>query len=322
MKFMISTKNNIETLNIFLASPRGFCAGVERAVLIVKKTLEKYGSPVYVRHEIVHNQHVVNELKNLGTIFVKELEDIEDTSRPVIFSAHGVSKKVIGDAKFKNLTYIDATCPLVSKVHREAEQLNKQGYFIFLIGHKNHPEVVGTIGQLDSGSIQLIQTKDDVINYKFSPDTKYAYITQTTLSVDDTKEIIDTLKNKISNIKAPIKEDICYATTNRQNAVKLIAPKCDLFLVIGSPNSSNSQRLVEVAKNSGCANSLLLHPEMPFPTEQIINSKNVGLSSGASAPEVLMKETLEKIKLLRTVNIEEIISTVENVSFKLPSSLQ
>ena len=322
MKFMISTNNNMETLNIFLASPRGFCAGVERAVLIVKKTLERYGSPVYVRHEIVHNRHVVEELKNLGTIFVNELEDIEDTSRPVIFSAHGVSKKVIEDAKFKNLICIDATCPLVSKVHREAEQLNKQGYFIFLIGHKNHPEVVGTMGQLDVGTIQLIQTKDDVINYKFSPDIKYAYITQTTLSVDDTKEIINALKSMIPNIKGPIKEDICYATTNRQNAVKLIAPKCDLFLVIGSPNSSNSQRLVEVAKNNGCTNSLLLHPEMPFPTEKIINSKNIGLSSGASAPEILMEETLEKIKSLRKVNIEEIISTVENVSFKLPSSLQ
>lgn len=318
---MTNTKNT-EILNILLASPRGFCAGVERAVEIVKKTIDKFGAPIYVRHEIVHNKHVVNELKNLGTVFVNELGEITDVTRPVIFSAHGVAKEVVELAKFKNLFYIDATCPLVSKVHREAEQLYKQGFFILLIGHENHPEVIGTMGQLKNGSIDLIQTKNDASNYDFDLSKKYAYITQTTLSVDDTKEIIEILKNRVPNIKGPIKEDICYATTNRQNAVKQIANRCDLFLIIGSPNSSNSQRLVEVAKNNGCKNSLLLHPDILFPQDKIMQSKTIGLSSGASAPEILIQETINKIKLIRKVHIEEIISTEENVSFKLPSSLQ
>ena len=269
-------KNN--QLKIYLASPRGFCAGVDRAVEIVKKSLQKFGAPIYVRHEIVHNKHVVQELMEMGTIFVDELDDIEDTSRPVIFSAHGVAKKVVDDAKFKNLLYIDATCPLVSKVHREAEQLNRQGYHIFLIGHENHPEVIGTMGQIDNNTIELIQNKKDVEAILPLKEKKYAYITQTTLSIDDTKEIIQSLQNKFPTIKGPIKEDICYATTNRQAAVKLIAPKCDLFLIIGSRNSSNSQRLVEVAKKNGCENSLLLHTDLKFPEEQILNCKNLGLS--------------------------------------------
>ena len=219
-------------LKIYLASPRGFCAGVDRAVEIVKKSLQKFGAPIYVRHEIVHNKHVVQELMEMGTIFVDELDDIEDTSRPVIFSAHGVAKKVVDDAKFKNLLYIDATCPLVSKVHREAEQLNRQGYHIFLIGHENHPEVIGTMGQIDKNNIELIQNKEDVETILPIKEMKYAYITQTTLSIDDTKEIIQSLQNKFPTIKGPIKEDICYATTNRQAAVKLIAPKCDLFQLL------------------------------------------------------------------------------------------
>ena len=275
-----------------------------------------------MRHEIVHNKHVVQELKEMGTIFVDELDDIEDTSRPVIFSAHGVAKKVVDDAKFKNLLYIDATCPLVSKVHREAEQLNKQGYHIFLIGHENHPEVIGTMGQIDKNNIELIQNKEDVETILPIKEKKYAYITQTTLSIDDTKEIIQSLQNKFPTIKGPIKEDICYATTNRQAAVKLIAPKCDLFLIIGSRNSSNSQRLVEVAKKNGCENSLLLHTDLEFPEEQILNCKNLGLSSGASAPEILIQNLIKKIKKIRNVQIEEVTSATENVTFKIPSTLQ
>ena len=309
-------------LKIYLASPRGFCAGVDRAVEIVKKSLQKFGAPIYVRHEIVHNKHVVQELKEMGTIFVDELDDIEDTSRPVIFSAHGVAKKVVDDAKFKNLLYIDATCPLVSKVHREAEQLNKQGYHIFLIGHENHPEVIGTMGQIDNNTIELIQNKEDVETILPIKEKKYAYITQTTLSIDDTKEIIQSLQNKFPTIKGPIKEDICYATTNRQAAVKLIAPKCDLFLIIGSRNSSNSQRLVEVAKKNGCENSLLLHTDLEFPEEQILNCKNLGLSSGASAPEILIQNLIKKIRKIRKVQIEEVTSATENVTFKIPSTLQ
>ncbi len=309
-------------LKIYLASPRGFCAGVDRAVEIVKKSLQKFGAPIYVRHEIVHNKHVVQELKEMGTIFVDELDDIKDTSRPVIFSAHGVAKKVVDDAKFKNLFYIDATCPLVSKVHREAEQLNKQGYHIFLIGHENHPEVIGTMGQIDNNNIELIQNKEDVETILPIKEKKYAYITQTTLSIDDTKEIIQSLQNKFPTIKGPIKEDICYATTNRQAAVKLIAPKCDLFLIIGSRNSSNSQRLVEVAKKNGCENSLLLHTDLEFPEEQILNCKNLGLSSGASAPEILIQNLIKKIKKIRNVQIEEVTSATENVTFKIPSTLQ
>ena len=309
-------------LKIYLASPRGFCAGVDRAVEIVKKSLQKFGAPIYVRHEIVHNKHVVQELKEMGTIFVDELDDIEDTSRPVIFSAHGVAKKVVDDAKFKNLLYIDATCPLVSKVHREAEQLNKQGYHIFLIGHENHPEVIGTMGQIDNNTIELIQNKKDVETILPLKEKKYAYITQTTLSIDDTKEIIQSLQNKFPTIKGPIKEDICYATTNRQAAVKLIAPKCDLFLIIGSRNSSNSQRLVEVAKKNGCENSLLLHTDLEFPEEQILNCKNLGLSSGASAPEILIQNLIKKIKKIRNVQIEEVTSATENVTFKIPLTLQ
>ena len=309
-------------LKIYLASPRGFCAGVDRAVEIVKKSLQKFGAPIYVRHEIVHNKHVVQELKEMGTIFVDELDDIEDTSRPVIFSAHGVAKKVVDDAKFKNLLYIDATCPLVSKVHREAEQLNRQDYHIFLIGHENHPEVIGTMGQIDKNNIELIQNKKDVETILPLKEKKYAYITQTTLSIDDTKEIIQSLQNKFPTIKGPIKEDICYATTNRQAAVKLIAPKCDLFLIIGSRNSSNSQRLVEVAKKNGCENSLLLHTDLEFPEEQILNCKNLGLSSGASAPEILIQNLIKKIKKIRNVQIEEVTSATENVTFKIPSTLQ
>jgi len=309
-------------LKIYLASPRGFCAGVKRAIEIVEKAINKYGAPVYVRHEIVHNKQVVDELRQKGAIFVDELSDVKDRSRPVIFSAHGVPKSVPDEAKLKNLSYVDATCPLVSKVHRESEQLHKKGYEIFLIGHKNHPEVIGTMGQLTHGSIKLVETKSDVENLNVDNFKKpLAYITQTTLSVDDTAEIINALKNKFPEIKGPIKEDICYATTNRQSAVKEIAPKCDLFFVVGSRNSSNSVRLVEVAKKAGCNNSHLMHSEKKIPFDEIENSSIIGISSGASAPEKLVQSLLDNLKKDRKVSIEEVVVAEEKVIFKLPKEL-
>ena len=309
-------------LKIFLASPRGFCAGVERAIEIVNKTLLKYGKPVYVRHEIVHNKQVVEDLKTRGAIFVEEISEIKDLTRPVIFSAHGVPKIVPEEAKLKKISYIDATCPLVSKVHRESEQLFENGFDIILIGHKDHPEVVGTMGQLPDGSVRLIETSDNVLSLRPEEFTKpLAYITQTTLSVDDTSEIIKLLKNKFPNIKGPIKEDICYATTNRQSAVKQIAPNCDMFFVIGSRNSSNSVRLVEVAKKAGCINSELIHFGKELPIEKIKKSKTIGISSGASAPEQLVQTLIDEIKKNCDVSIEEIIVAEEKVVFKLPKEL-
>ncbi len=309
-------------LKIYLASPRGFCAGVKRAIEIVEKSIKKFGPPVYVRHEIVHNKQVVEELKEKGAIFIDELSDVKDGDRPVIFSAHGVPKSVPQEAKLKNLSYVDATCPLVSKVHRESEQLNKNGFEILLIGHKNHPEVIGTMGQLPKGSIKLIETKDDVKALKKENFNKpLAYITQTTLSVDDTAEIIDCLKKKFPKIKGPIKEDICYATTNRQSAVKKIASKCDIFFVVGSRNSSNSARLVEVAKKAGCKNSQLMHSEKQIPFGEIDNSKTIGISSGASAPEKLVQTLINNIKKNRNISIEEVVVAEEKVVFKLPKEL-
>ena len=308
-------------LKILLSAPRGFCAGVERAIEIVEKSIQKYGSPVYVRHEIVHNKFVVDDLRNKGAIFVEELEEIEDKTRPVIFSAHGVPKKIPQDAKNYNMTYVDATCPLVSKVHREAENLHKAGYHLILIGHENHPEVIGTMGQLPEGSIDLIQNEDEANNYDTKNFEKIAYVTQTTLSVDDTKEIISILKEKFSNIKEPAKEDICYATTNRQMAVKNIAKKCDLFFVIGSRNSSNSVRLVEVAKKSGCENSILIHSQSEIPFNLIENSNIIGISSGASAPEILVENFIKELKNKFTVTIEEVEIIKENVVFRVPKKL-
>jgi len=310
-----------ETLNILLCAPRGFCAGVDRAVDIVEKSLKKFGAPVYVRHEIVHNKHVVQTLKNKGVIFVDELDEVDDKSRPVIFSAHGVAKKVYEDAEVKNLQFIDATCPLVSKVHREAELLNKQGYKIILIGHKNHPEVIGTMGQLPNGEVTLIETVEDIDNIQVD-DKKIAYITQTTLSVDDTKDIIEALKVKFPKIKEPIKSDICYATTNRQAAVKNIANRCDVFLIVGSQQSSNSQRLVEVAKKNGSKESFLVHQDFELPVELIKNAKCIGVSSGASAPDVLVDRLLDQIKEIRKIKVEEVEIVKENVEFKLPKELR
>ena len=308
-------------LKILLSAPRGFCAGVERAIEIVEKSIQKYGAPVYVRHEIVHNKFVVDDLKSKGAVFVEELEEIEDKTRPVIFSAHGVPKKIPEDAKDYNMTYVDATCPLVSKVHREAENLNKAGYHLVLIGHQNHPEVIGTMGQLPKGSIDLIQNEDEAKKYQLKNDKKISYVTQTTLSVDDTKDIIGILKDKFPEIKEPAKEDICYATTNRQMAVKNIAKKCDLFFVIGSRNSSNSVRLVEVAKKSGCSNSQLIHSESEIPFDLIEKSNTIGISSGASAPEILVDNFIKKLKNRFTVSIDEVEIIKENVVFKVPKKL-
>ena len=308
-------------LKIYLASPRGFCAGVKRAIQIVEKSIDKYGSPVYVRHEIVHNKQVVDELRQKGAIFVDELSDVKDGSRPVIFSAHGVPKSVPEEAKLKNLSYVDATCPLVSKVHRESEQLNKNGYMILLIGHKNHPEVIGTMGQIPSGKIDLIETIDDAKKYEIKNPKKIAYVTQTTLSVDDTKDIIDELKKRFPEIKKPFKEDICYATTNRQAAVKNIASKCDKFFVIGSRNSSNSKRLVEVAKQSGCPDSELIHSESNIIIKDLANCSTIGISSGASAPEILVDNFIDKINKYFNTSIEEVEIIKENVFFKVPAKL-
>ena len=310
---------NNKKLNIILASPRGFCAGVDRAIEIVKKTLEKYGPPVYIRHEIVHNKSVVESLKKLGAVFIEEVSEIPDPSRPIIFSAHGVPKSVPEETRLKKIFYIDATCPLVSKVHRETEQRYKEGFDIILIGHKNHPEVIGTMGQLPDGTIKLIETIDEVKNLNCKKPV--AYVTQTTLSIDDTKEIVDALKLKFPNIKGPVKEDICYATTNRQNAVKKIAPNCDMFFIIGSRNSSNSARLVEVAKKAGCRESELIFSGKPIPIEKIKRCKNIGLSSGASAPEELIQNFISEIKKHINVSVETIITAREKVTFKLPKEL-
>ena len=308
-------------IKIYLASPRGFCAGVDRAIEIVKKSLEKYGSPVYVRHEIVHNKHVVESLKKIGAIFVEELDEIKDKSRPVIFSAHGVPKSIPEQAENLKMDYIDATCPLVSKVHREAENLNKKGDHILLIGHRNHPEVIGTMGQLENGGIDLIENIEDARNYQNKSNKELAYVTQTTLSVDDTKDIIAELKRKFPEIKEPKKDDICYATTNRQSAVKKIASFCDMFFVIGSRNSSNSVRLVEVAKKSGCENSLLIHSESEIPFDKIDKCKTIGISSGASAPEILVEEFINNLKKKFNIKIENTEVIKEDVTFKIPGKL-
>jgi 4-hydroxy-3-methylbut-2-enyl diphosphate reductase len=308
-------------IKILLAAPRGFCAGVDRAIEIVKKSVDKYGPPVYVRHEIVHNKHVVESLKKIGAIFVEELSEIKDKTRPVIFSAHGVPKSVPAEAINLNMEYIDATCPLVSKVHREAENLNKNGSHVLLIGHKNHPEVIGTMGQIPKDGIDLIENVEDVKNYKNKDNKQLAFVTQTTLSVDDTKEIVESLKKKFPNIKEPKKEDICYATTNRQAAVKKIAKECEMFFVIGSRNSSNSVRLIEVASNSGCPNSILVHSDTAIPYDKIAACSTIGISSGASAPEILLENFINKLKKKFTIKIEEVKIIKENVTFKIPGKL-
>ena len=313
-----------EALTLLLAAPRGFCAGVDRAIQIVERALERYGAPVYVRHEIVHNRHVVEALERKGAIFVEELAEIPG-KYPVVFSAHGVPKSVPADAEARNLLYLDATCPLVSKVHREAEVHFAAGRHIILIGHAGHPEVIGTVGQLPPGAVTLVETAEDAEqvappNGSISGD-RLAYITQTTLSIDDTIGIIDVLRRRFPKIHGPRKEDICYATTNRQAAVKVIAPRADLVLVIGAPNSSNSQRLVEVARTAGCARAYLVQKAAEIDWRWFDGVKTVGITAGASAPELLVQEAIAAIRQRYLTQIEEITVTEETTHFKLPRAL-
>ena len=308
-------------LKILLAAPRGFCAGVDRAIQIVELALERFGAPIYVRHEIVHNRHVVENLETQGAIFVEELEEVPPGAN-VIFSAHGVPKSVPVEAKDRNLYYIDATCPLVSKVHREAEHHFNNNRHVILIGHAGHPEVVGTIGQLPSGAITLVETADDVEALEIDDGVGLAYITQTTLSVDETAQMVDALIRRFPRIAGPRKEDICFATTNRQAAVKRIAERCDLFLAIGAPNSSNSLRLVEVARQSGCEEAYLVQRARDLDWSMIEKADTIGISAGASAPEVLVEEVIGALMEHRRIEMEEIKVAEEHVTFKLPRELR
>ena len=305
---------------IYLIAPRGFCAGVTRAVDTVTLTLEKYGAPVYVKHEIVHNKHVIDELQDKGAIFIEDLNDVPN-DRPLIFSAHGVSKKITNQAKEKKSDIIDATCPLVTKVHIQALKFYNRGYDLILIGHKNHPEVEGTMGQVPEEKITLVENIKDVENLKLKND-KIAYITQTTLSVEDTSMVIKELKKKFPHIESSPKEDICYATTNRQNAVKEFASACDAFIIVGSNNSSNSNRLVEVAKNSGCLKSNLIEDATSLNVDEYKNYKSIGISSGASVPDILVMSVIEKLKDSYELDVEEMTLDKENVTFRIPSSLR
>ncbi len=307
-------------LNIYLAGPRGFCAGVDRAIEMVKGALKKYGSPVYVRHEIVHNKFVVENLKSQGAIFVEELDEIKDKSRPVIFSAHGVPKAVPEEALNLNLIYYDATCPLVSKIHKEVENFDKKNFPVILIGHRNHPEVIGTMGQTNN-EVHLVENVEDVKNLPFDKDDKIAYVTQTTLSVDDTKDIINEIKQHFSNIIEPKKNDICYATTNRQEAVKKIADQCDYFLVIGASNSSNSLRLVEVAKNYGSKKAILVEDVDSLNLNIFQESENIGITASASSPEILVKRLLDNLKKNFELKVNEAHYQKEDVFFKVPQKL-
>ena len=307
-------------LNIFLAGPRGFCAGVDRAIEMVKGALKKYGAPVYVRHEIVHNKFVVENLKSQGAIFVEELNEIEDRSRPVIFSAHGVPKAVPEEALSLNLVYYDATCPLVSKIHKEVENFDKKNLPVILFGHRNHPEVIGTMGQTDK-KIHLVEKVEDVKKLPLNQNDEIAYVTQTTLSVDDTKDIIKEIKLHFSNVIEPKKNDICYATTNRQEAVKKIANQCDYFLVIGASNSSNSLRLVEVAKNYGSKKAILVEDVDSLNLNIFQESENIGITASASSPEVLVKKLLDNLKRNFEIHINEGSYQKEDVFFKVPQKL-
>ncbi|UCH73773.1 MAG: 4-hydroxy-3-methylbut-2-enyl diphosphate reductase [Rhodospirillales bacterium] len=307
-------------LNILLAAPRGFCAGVARAIKIVETAIEKHGAPVYVRHEIVHNRHVVNDLEAKGAVFVEEL-DAAPADRPVVFSAHGVPKSVPAEARRRNMMYIDATCPLVSKVHHEAQHHHAAGRRIVLIGHDGHPEVIGTMGQLPDGAIVLVDSVATVAKLVFHSDEPLAYITQTTLSVDDTAEIVRALRRRYPGIAGPGKEDICYATTNRQGAVKVIAPRCDALVVVGAPNSSNSQRLVEVARGAGCQKAFLVQSADELDWQLLDNARTLGITAGASAPETLVDELIVACRARFDVSIEEISIGEESMHFNLPRAL-
>ena len=308
-------------LNILLAAPRGFCAGVDRAIEMVEMALKKWGSPIYVRHEIVHNKYVVDSLREKGAIFVDNVKDCPD-DRPIIFSAHGVAKSVISEAQMRNMIFLDATCPLVSKVHIEAERHNQKGLQIIMIGHQGHPETIGTMGQLPEGEIILVETVKDVDKIVPKNKTKLAYITQTTLSLDDTAEIVEALVKRFPQIIGPHKEDICYATTNRQKAVKAIANRVDALLVIGSPNSSNSQRLVEVGEKEGCGYSQLIGDYNDIDWSALVGMKAIGITAGASAPEVLIESVLDAFRERFNVNLEIVEAIKENVSFKVPKVLR
>ena len=309
-------------LKILMAAPRGFCAGVDRAIQIVELALKKYGAPVYVRHEIVHNRFVVDGLKAKGAIFVEELDEIPPGSAPVIFSAHGVPKSVPSEARERRMFYLDATCPLVSKVHMEAERLHARGLEIILIGHAGHPEVLGTMGQLPDGTVRLIETAADARCLTPRDPAKLAYVTQTTLSVDDTEEIVAILKQRFPAIVGPHKEDICYATTNRQAAVKAIAAQCERLIVVGAPNSSNSKRLVEVAERAGCPKSILVQRAADIPWELFEGVRTIGLTAGASAPQVLVDEMITAFRERFTVQLETITTATESIAFNVPRELR
>jgi 4-hydroxy-3-methylbut-2-en-1-yl diphosphate reductase len=309
-------------LTIYLAAPRGFCAGVHRAIQIVELALAKYGAPVYVRHEIVHNRHVVESLKAKGAIFVEELDEIPDTEAPVIFSAHGVPKSVPEAASLRNLFYLDATCPLVFKVHIEAARHHGAGREVLLIGHAGHPEVLGTMGQLPQGVVHLIETIADARAFTPKDPEALAYTTQTTLSVDDTSAIVELLKRRFPRMMGPRKDDICYATTNRQDAVKRLAPLCDRLIVVGSPNSSNSVRLVEVAKCAGCPRAALVQKAAEIDWDDFIGIRSLGITAGASAPEVLVDEIIDAFKARFATKVESVTTTEEDIAFKLPQQLR
>ena len=304
-----------------MAAPRGFCAGVDRAIKIVEMALEKWGEPVYVRHEIVHNKYVVDELKSKGAIFIKEVSEAP-VDRPIIFSAHGVPKSVPLEAKNRKMIYVDATCPLVSKVHIEADRHFENGLQIIMIGHEGHPETIGTMGQLPEGGVLLVESTKDVENLIVRDPSKLAYVTQTTLSIDDTAEVVEALKTRFPTIVGPHKEDICYATSNRQAAVKEIAPEVDALLVIGAPNSSNSQRLVEVAKKAGCENSQMVQRAAEINWNSLMNIKSVGITAGASAPEILVNEVVDALKERFEIKTHLVETATESVYFKVPRILR
>jgi len=314
--------DNLPQLEIILCAPRGFCAGVDRAIQIVEIALEKYGAPVYVRHEIVHNKYVVDSLKAKGAIFVEELDEIPDTESPVVFSAHGVPKSVPADAKSRNMFFLDATCPLVSKVHVEAQHLQKRGFEIILIGHKGHPEVVGTMGQLPEGAISLVETVEDAESFIPKNPDSLSFVTQTTLSIDDTAEIVAVLQRRFPSVTAPHKEDICYATTNRQEAVKKVAPEVDAMIVVGSPNSSNSMRLVEVAERSGCKRSALVPRAKEIDWGEFGNLESLGITAGASAPETLVDEIIDAFAQRYDISVSSRVTAREDIAFNLPRELR
>ncbi|SEK44082.1 4-hydroxy-3-methylbut-2-enyl diphosphate reductase [Roseovarius nanhaiticus] len=308
-------------LTLYLAAPRGFCAGVDRAIKIVEMALTKWGAPVYVRHEIVHNKYVVDDLRAKGAVFVEELDECPD-DRPVIFSAHGVPKSVPAEADKRQMIYVDATCPLVSKVHIEAERHHEAGLQIIMIGHEGHPETIGTMGQLPDGAVLLVETEDDVAKLDVRDESALAYVTQTTLSVDDTIGIVAALNARFPAIKGPHKEDICYATTNRQAAVKAMAAECEAMLVVGAPNSSNSRRLVEVGARAGCGYAQLVQRATDIDWRSLEGIRSIGVTAGASAPEVLVNEVIEALQARYDVTIKQVETAIENVEFKVPRVLR